>query len=142
MMKMIIKNKYTMKHLKSYNESIVSQGLKDMLNDYINWKLIDDAKDMSLEYLDQGMRLTLWADYGVNKGTSKELYSISYCHEYQNEDIINPSIYTRCYLEYGGTVRYGMFLDDFNSGVCFEESKELVDRLKEAYPDEIIYFFD
>lgn len=41
-----------MKHIKTYTKLFESSDAKELFGDYINNQLIQDIKDMSLEYID------------------------------------------------------------------------------------------
>ena len=51
-----------MKHLKLFEEREIEYGddvVKAKYSSHINWKMINDAKDMSLEYLDENLSLII-----------------------------------------------------------------------------------
>jgi len=126
------------KYLKTYklfesNGSTESE-LKDLFEPYINWDLIEDAKDMSLEYLDEGMRLFLEIAYDYKY----YIYYMGFSNyenfsEWTTYFLTKDSLYKIKPID-KSKVRYLFRLNgSYNN---FEE--ELVSRIKEAYPNEKI----
>ena len=129
-----------MKYLKTYKlfESNKPTGLdiNDVFEPYINWNLIDDAKDMSLEYLDEDMVLFLDIIYD----DKYEIYYMSFSsyvnfsrwrRSYLTEDSLyklKPIDKSKLIYQFYLTNKYGLY--DISA------SKELVSRIKEAYPNE------
>lgn len=133
-----------MKHLKSYKlfelqiSGFDESDVKDVFESYINWNLIEDTKNMSLEYIDEGMSLGVEISY-----INHYVYYIRYDHTgiynewepgsfnnltegpYELEPIDRNKIIYQFYLEKNGMIEK-------------ESDKELELRVKEAYPDENI----
>ena len=124
-----------MRYLKSINEHS-----KDYLNSIINWEMIADAKELSLDYLDQGMILTI---YVLNDGML--LYIEIYSHDLNDVE----KVWDERIIVYKFDIRYKFFLSEYVDGDdyhkptenCYIFKNELVDILKEMYPDEKIYYF-
>ena len=132
-----------MKYLKLYEGWIKGEvSLKDMFSPYIDWEFIKDAEDMSLEYLDRGLYLSLFVYY-----ESKPLYAVYYA----NYKEVNP-FWFQIFISDGhvldkNNIKYNVSIlnaDPENNdrpgyaSICIEESNELGDRLKSAYPDKKI----
>lgn len=147
-----------MKYLKLYEES-------NSVNK-INWEMIEDIKDMSLEYLDGGCMLGLYV-YGVHLywlpdrkdkkvlGNGESIYRFYYSHEngfreeWSTKKVKNSN--GRAWLHYNNSdklgqicyviILYGKY-GDSKYGYSMmrnpEISNELIDRIKEAYPNEDI----
>ena len=60
-----------MKYLKSYKlfesieDGLSKEDVKNVFESYVNWNLIYDAKDLCLEYLDEGLRLVILIKYNI-----------------------------------------------------------------------------
>ena len=121
-----------MRYLKSINEHN-----KDYFNDLINWEMIADAKELSLDYLDQGM---LFSIYVLNGG--RQVYREHYSHD--------PNEVEKVWVDndYKLDIQYKFFLSEHVKGdyirptpISHEARNMLVDELKKMYPDEKIYYF-
>lgn len=130
-----------MKYLKTYKlfESIgfTESDIKDVFEPYINWDLIRDAQDMSLEYLDEGMKFNLEITYDDKyyiyymRFSNDENFSewkIGMMNDlteglYELEPIDKSKLIYQFYLTKDGL--YNKSADE-----------ELESRIKEAYPNE------
>lgn len=145
-----------MKYLKSYKifESFEESDVQEVFEPYINWELVRDVKEMSLEYIDDGMILNLEISYGKYESVLKPpfyIYHMQYNHDgiiknwkpesfgqltegpYELEPIDKSEMVYQFYLV-DGVVRNGAY--------CPSEDKELESRIREAYPNEIINPYD
>lgn len=118
-----------MKYLKAY-ESHDSFGT-------INWLMIEDIKDMSLEYLDDGFILGIYV-YSSKFGA---IYRLTYCHN----DGVNGHWRLKDKNNHWdnsdklGHIFYSILLYNISDAKHYpKESKELISRIEEAYPDEDI----
>ena len=60
------------------------------IDQLINWEMINDIKDMSLEYLDDGYRLIIIVYYRIPVGNRlEEIYSLVYDHSTNKEEKLN-----------------------------------------------------
>lgn len=141
-----------MKYLKKYKIFELQIGLgfeesdvQEVFEPYINWKLISDAKDMALDYLDTGMCLNLEITY--NEYTSSKfscldrnymVYFMRYDHsEYKSNWMIGQfnnlteGPYDLEPIDKSKIVYKFYFVGDEKS----QADDELQSRLKEAYPD-------
>lgn len=106
----------------------------------INMNLINDAKDMALEYLDEGMNLNLlvfansckWVDtIGIG---SIWIYEVRFSHTRDISKPCNPNSKLKedDHILYSATIYKSNILQK-------KETLELIRRLKRAYPNEIIH---
>lgn len=117
-----------MKYIRSINE--LNELIESEINELINWDLINDTKDMSLEYIDEGYTLYIL----IYKGFSYKyelIAEISYNHdinsiEYDNLPSNNNKLIYNIYIGKHRTSSYPKY------------TFELRDRIKEAYPNESI----
>ena len=129
-----------MKYLKQFNEVFNKEHTQKVFESIIRWDMIQDVKDMSLEYLDMNMKLYLGVCY-KSKVRLADLYEINYTHglnksywgpipeycaKFPNPDKLLYSIiiYEPCMSD--GWTRY-----DRNEGA----TNEIVDRIREMYPE-------
>lgn len=128
-----------MKYLKLYE---AYSNIDNKIGELINWKFIDDVKDMALEYLDDGFLLIVDI-YPVLKPSTtirsakSRLYSLRYDH---NTDDLKFYYYAD--ISKIEDIIYHITLHshveaDYHS-FDLEKTKELIDRISEAYPDENI----
>jgi hypothetical protein len=101
--------------------------------DKINFDLIERAKDLSLDYLDGGMRLIVYVFISeilvYTEIFSHDRESVSYPKYFKNRlDIIKGS----------SSVSYVIRLDDSKYYYQSDSSKELTSKLGEYFPDEKI----
>ena len=108
-------------------------SVEPLVKDKINFDLIDTAKDLSLDYLDQGMRLIIYVfidDILVytqifNHDSGKVEYPKYFKHKL---DSISESL----------NVVYRIRLDDKNYHYSSVKSKELSNLLQDYFPNEKI----
>jgi hypothetical protein len=117
-----------MKYLKPYK---IFESKEEYLdNDSINWEVIESAKDLALEHLDDGSKLEFNIDY--KSSDQYVVLSGLFSHEKDNLDWNKRnSPYTKFDKE---NLIYS-FQFKFSSNVKIDDSEELTNRLKEMYPD-------
>ena len=128
-----------MKYLKGYcevNESsygpIGLEETKEIYSQFINWEMIEEAKDMALDYIDKGATLTLAV---CAKDTI--IYQLLFNHDNNEFEWFNH-IYFDVDGHYEGgeeDLKYYFDLTSLNNGFM-EDTWELKTRIKRAYPDE------
>ena len=139
-----------MRYLKSYKifESFEESDVQDVFEPYINWELVRDVQEMSLEYIDGGMILNLEITYGKYESVLKPpfyIYHMQYNHnsikrtwKISGLESLTEGPYELEPIDKSEMV-YQFYLVDENTGLyCSDEDKELESRIKEAYPNEII----
>lgn len=137
-----------MKYLKTYklfeSTGFTESDIKDVFESYINWDLIRDAQDMSLEYLDEGMKFNLeitYDDYYIyymrfSNDANLSEWKIGMMNDltegpYELEPIDKSKLIYQFYL-----TKDGLYNKSAN--------EELESRIKEAYPNENVnkYYFN
>lgn len=126
-----------MKHLKPFFESKLDPKFKP----HINWDLVNDVKDMSLEYLDSG-NATLIIDFYYE---NKWFYGLKFNHSGERGDYVTYNVLIPHNLK-DNKISYKIYLvTTSNLQNSMEEqlvrmcdTKELISRIREAYPEEII----
>lgn len=138
-----------MKYIKLYED--LTNEIQDIFYPIINWDMIEDLKDMSLEYLDNGLELKILIGYCPTRPKLKYnilLAVIKFAHnnykcmwtphsigslDIDDIKIVGSDIfYAISLIEAGSTV---------NSVINKRtETLELVGRIEEAYPNEDIKF--
>jgi hypothetical protein len=108
-------------------------SVEPLVGDKINFDLIETAKDLSLEYLDSGMRLIVYVFISeilvFTEIFSHDRESCEYPKYFKNRlDIITGS----------SSVSYVIRLDDKNYYYQSKTSKELASKIGEYFPDEKI----
>jgi len=108
-------------------------SVEPLVGDKINFDLIETAKDLSLEYLDSGMRLIVYVFISeilvFTEIFSHDRESCEYPKYFKNRlDIIKES----------SSVSYVIRLDDKNYYYQSKTSKELASKIGEYFPDEKI----
>ena len=85
-----------MKYLRGINETTIKS--KEIFSKFINWDLINDAKELAIEFLDDGYTLSIKVGYQLNKYSHNgviDIYRLSYSHynDYNdwNLDVIYPN---------------------------------------------------
>jgi len=134
-----------MKHIKLFEAYAVYKKI----DHFINWKMIEDVKDMALEYIDDGLTLYIgfhpiitYEEKGIYNNDFIELYHLLYNH---NMDKFEDGDDSNLFYKYADGVK-GMsyfinfvFCGDTNRyGLIYKLALELVNRVKEAYPNEKI----
>ena len=128
-----------MKYLKSINEvgsyighMTSSEKVKDIFTPFINWDLIEDVKDMSLEYIDLDMTLNLSV-----KQNDVWIYAVLFNHNMNDVTWFNVNMYNITPIQSGGDLKYQLELctNLFDTKVY---DLELINRASEAYPNENI----
>ena len=125
-----------MKYLNSYKlyEGVLSkEEVEQIYTPIINWDLINDAKDMSLEYLDNGAQIVI----GVIDVCLNTIYYEEFSH------LLNNKLWYRTNdgMSHSQlTYKFMVFNRKENSNVIIwrDDCKELIDRLRRAYPKEKI----
>lgn len=131
-----------MKYIKLFESKdyMDEKEIEAIFKSHINWKMIEDIKDMALEYFDN--RMVLYIDISVRYNT---LCSLKYSH-YDNY-IKWYSVYHKEYFKDpspNDDLRYKIVLDNSYKSVNFAVNNgltrgELISRVKDAYPNENIY---
>lgn len=130
-----------MKYIKNFNESISSEDTKEVFEPYIDWNMIYDIKDMSLEYLDEGYDLEIfvfykhfyiyWLRYNHNEDY-KYWYPTSSLYRLFSSDVV--SVYDlepidENKISYKISIAGGLFT---RANMHY---RDLMDRIKIAYPN-------
>lgn len=108
-----------MKYLKCINEGFYNN---------VDFSLIEDIKDMALEYIDDGLTLRV---EGYNVGIGYIDYILIFNHEINKEKICGDYKLSLDYYLY-------IFNDRMVDGYSYIKTKELVNRAGEAYPNHCI----
>lgn len=136
-----------MKHLKKFNEekeyesifeTLNPNEVKELYSRYINWELIEDAKELSLYYLDEGLSLELY--FKIDK---KIIYTLYYNHheniEYYSSLMTNPYNINRRYVLYIEMDSEKYKKDKKSNDVLLSKyRKEITERLRYIYKNENI----
>lgn len=129
-----------MKYLKTFEGIEPIKLIEDYLSKMINWDMIKDIKDMALEYLDDGYELGIHIkNYTLDDVFHRMIYTIEYSHDRYDEDWVD--LHGLFYI--GDNIEYRIFLmidKGWPSKIKYDKdmSLELISRIKEAYPNEII----
>lgn len=121
-----------MKYIKLYEE--IDQSFIYQVSQFINWKMISDIKDMSLEYIDEGYTLHIFVFYTMNNGISAKTMRLTFNHKQSD---IDWGIHRD--IEKKENIYYKVRLISKKAGNFIlnnEKTIELVDRIKGAYPNE------
>lgn len=126
-----------MKHIKLFEAYTIYNEMKKL----INWKMVDDVKEMSLEYIDEGLSLYIGFIPILRNDTDNffELYSIRYNHqqdEFRDGDDIN--LMCRYFTDMTGMSYFICLEGNMNKRDKHRLELELVNRVREAYPKEKI----
>lgn len=129
-----------MKYLKKYKlfERFEESDTQNVFEPYVNWDMIETLKDMSLEYLDEGMTLTLEIIY-----LDKSFYFMKYNHEKLNSswnctfDDLTEGPYELEPIK-PNYITYKFYLIKIGK-TTVKSGHELRSRMKEAYPNENIW---
>lgn len=136
-----------MKYLKLY-ESFEDQ-VKLEINNLLNNNLINDVKDMSLEYLDSGMTLIINV-YSTSRGmlspTHVRIFRIleyKYSHELDEyvwilDNVTLPIMRLSYEFILKKRLRYSVISSTQGNNSCDVACKELYERVRMAYPNEIL----
>ena len=139
-----------MNHIIKYKIFENVEEIKNIFYPIINWDMIQDIKQMSLEYLDEGLALRLSVRNGGEKyRNSKPIWRMQFTHrnDYHNRDFdnqhsinyrINPGNYEGWYNAYKGeeiNIIYNILLRS-NEKRHYTETLELIGRIRDAYPNE------
>jgi hypothetical protein len=134
-----------MKYISQYNRFIKESYGE---NPSINWELLNTAKDLSLEYLDEGYKLC-YKVYEINKYQSFIILEGSFSHDRdffewnglsfdKNELIDSEKLsYTFWFVRPDCLSEYGHRKDDLYLRMA-NYYKLIVSQLREIYPDEKI----
>jgi len=138
-----------MRYLKSYKifESFEESDVQEVFEPYINWELVRDVQEMSLEYIDGGMILNLEISYGKYESVLKPpfyIYHMTYNHDGIKRTWKPESFNTLTEGPYElepigkSEMVYQFYLVNERGLYSKEEDKELESRIKEAHPNENI----
>lgn len=129
-----------MKYLRLFEDLIN----KDIIMNNIDWDMIQDIKDISLEYLDNGMQLLIYVEYYLmskyGEYSTETMYVISFSHdknltdeEYRGDD---------CGIEIKDfnlqKIKYNVNLHKESGILDVKATNELRNRIRLAYPN-ILY---
>ena len=129
-----------MKYLKRYNESLIwkPEETEEVFTPLINWDLIADAKDMALDNIDMGDVVSIDADCSI--GTN---YLYIYNEKYSHDPKYMFKKWNWC--EYIASniknIRYILRIFkviDGRTSLVADDTFYLIERLKQAYPNENI----
>ena len=118
-----------MKYIKLY-ESINNNKL---IKESINWKMVEDIKDMSLEYIDEGFVLYIDIYNGFNQSGYKNVCDIKYSHDINEIKYFDNIFSSVIKLTYNVYIGYGIKKSDGSNPIY---TFELIRRLRQAYPNE------
>jgi hypothetical protein len=144
-----------MKYLKTYESlgKFYGDSKNTDTHKLINWNLIEDVKDMALEYIDDGYTLIIGVNIiQISRGKKIEntpvIYYLNYNHdkieEHMDSDLFNYWSTQDKKIIDNIIVDYSIFFDPVTSHGRFSYinsvhiSQELRDRVKLAYPNERI----
>lgn len=129
-----------MKYLKLFESTL--DELEDLVRSKINYDMIDDLCDMALDYVDGGYKLYIVLSISTSHQNRHTLMYFSFNHDVRefamergisgvdfliNELKLNKLTY---FIQLASRIGY----TKKSTSLC----KELIDRAKEAYPDENI----
>lgn len=108
----------------------------DSKKNHINWEMIEDIKDMSLEYLDEGFTLNIII---IEKSypivPSNFFINIEYNHRGEiKEGDLDKYDYISEY-KFGYSI--SLMNKSYDNPVNINKTNELMDRIRYAYPNEI-----
>jgi hypothetical protein len=139
-----------MKYLRHINESI-KDFWATKFKDNIDWNIIDDAKDMSLEYLDENVNNVLlieiqyemFSRYVRNNLNSIDIYSCTYRYKNLKEEW-DPGEDLSTFKIDANNIKYSFYIyeileTDYQDveTIKMEETYEIQERLKSLYHDKI-----
>lgn len=137
-----------MKYLKlfeGYDGWYTEKECINLLKSNIDWNMIEDVKDMSLEYIDLGMTLNMNIRYSDYNNYVNVVYFLVFDHNVNKSDWLNLKIKKNTFNK--DNIMYGFYL--FNKHelaalpmcaiVTYDATNSLVSRIKEAYPNARIY---
>ena len=145
-------------HIRLYEELIRGDYVKNIISSHVNYDMINDIKDMSLEYLDEGYLLSINGLYKIdfsNEDTLRDYnkyYHIEHWH--RQLEIGYLSIFYMKYYHTKDEERWNIF-DDFwepyfnkindddiyyhvqlNKYISYDDiNNELIERVTDAYPN-------
>lgn len=133
-----------MKYLKTYESLNEKEMIIKELSSQVNFKLVSDIKDMSLEYLDEDLTLRLEIIY-IEKGDYEKKHHV-YSQDFSHDPDENCEFWhinqTINYIGDDVEFIYDVSLwvsNEEEEYVREDETDELVNRVKKAYPNEKIY---
>ena len=140
-----------MKHIKTYKlyeDVLNSEEVSSLFKPMIDWDLISDVKDMSLEYLDNNMILVISIKTCistpslVNGYGYKSIYLERFSHQKDSSgwsSITNifdiKEVVGKNDLVYIFQLTTDNPKSKYYASIIPDETKELVDRIKEYYPN-------
>ena len=130
-----------MKYLKTYEsslDSITFDSIKEELTGLVNWELIQDAEDASLDYIDIGDTLYIYVSYGL-----RYFYSIEFNHSVNKNEwrraIANWMVFNTTDKLKSDMISYVINLSKSSKhDIDYRNGDELRNLLSEMYPDEKI----
>lgn len=125
-----------MKYIKLYEE--IDQSFIYQVSQFINWKMISDIKDMSLEYIDEGYTLNITV-FSImhNNGISPKIMKLVFNHT--QSDIIwgIPRVVEKEDISYRVKLVYKHGKFDSNKKISeILKTSELLKRINDSYPNE------
>lgn len=147
-----------MKYLKTYIKLFESSDAKELFGDDINNQLIQDIKDMSLEYIDEGYILSYSVFvYDRQSNGYLKILSGEFSHSdddnYEDYNVVDYSDHNKMYhikttnflKNLKTSFRYDIGINNFykfndheSLKVIGEYVKTIINRITEMYPDENI----
>jgi len=140
-----------MKYIKLYEAYKLGdeKRTEELFSSLIDWDMIENIKDMSLEYLDEGKILCIGIAYDEDKKKRDPWLQYYYRSPVNNDHIAyitfthrNYNIkWIKFYLEDKVTsdyISYNFYLYKEPNGPYIRNTNELVKRIKLAYPDKNI----
>lgn len=129
-----------MKYLKTYEALTFYEVTKDKISKSINWHIIQDIKDMSLEYIDDGYVLRIIVLMQSPPKSYVEYAYPVYCLFYDHGSVDEKYDYVERFDKGNiniSKIRYRVNIFPRNKGIDYdvELSVELASRVMEAYPE-------
>lgn len=137
-----------MKYLKKYKlfERFEESDTQNVFEPYVNWDMIETLKDMSLEYLDDGMTLKLeiiYLNQFIAYDFDRSFYFMKYNHGKLNSswnctfDDLTEGPYELEPIK-PNYITYKFYLIKIGE-ITVKSTHELRSRMKDAYPNENIW---
>lgn len=152
-----------MKYLKLYEKFIHNDEIRteELFSPLIDWDMIENIKDMALEYLDYGKTLYINAHYKTDESSNRSydvfknyvsggfyILMIEFTHheyktKWSNISTLVNKINVIDYLKPLATsdnIYYSFYLSKYPHGPYVRDTKELAKRIKVAYPNKNIIY--
>lgn len=128
-----------MKYIKAYEALTFYEVTKDKISKAINWHIIQDIKDMSLEYIDDGYVLRIVVIMQSPIGSVEYAYPV-YCLFYDHGSADEEYDYVEKFNKVNiniSKIRYRVNIFPRSEGFDYDRelSVELASRVMEAYPE-------